>query len=126
MLRATPELAKLTTTRTGPPRSPQPLAACATCVRALTRSARAGLEPFDAAAREVARPLLRDQLAPVSALASGRSVTETVGMLTPGELPLLGAATALGSHAVGAGGEATAATASGASFGLVACDAMRP
>src|SRR5689334_3171013 len=84
MLRATPELAKLITTRTGPPRSPQLLAARATCDSAATRSERLGPPP-PALVDERAPPcpaLPRGPLpAALAAPASGRSATATIGMV---------------------------------------------
>src|SRR5688500_15028412 len=83
MLRATPELAKLTTTRTGPPRSPQPLAALATRDSAATRSERLGPPSRDVVARELPRfqrvPVRVLMVLAADAPSSGRSVTDTVG-----------------------------------------------
>lgn len=118
-LRATPELAKLTTTRTGPPRSPQLLAALATVLIAATRSERLGrpaleaLLPLERAALPeplgVEVPVLGLALAPF-APASGRSVTDTVGMPEL-DVKVVGAA-APGSQA-GAGAGVAAATCGG-------------
>src|SRR5436190_21647761 len=85
MLRATPELAKLTTTRTGPSRSPQPLAARATCPRASTSAERLGRSLLVEVERAAELPTSRfdaDARAPL-AEASGRSAIETVGIPEP-------------------------------------------
>src|SRR3982751_5519388 len=80
--RATPESPKLMTTRTGPPRSPQLLAARATWESAAIKSERLG-PPLTLDERALPRPpcTTAPERAALAVLASGRSATETIGMV---------------------------------------------
>src|SRR6188768_3936813 len=103
MLRATPELAKVTVTRTGPPRSPQPLAARATWLSASTSAERLGRPLLDGALERVELRLATAcevvVVAP-RAPTSGRSAMDTVGMPEPARLlAVMVAGTLAGSHA---------------------------